>query len=322
MNIDTSVVQVYKCSLDKNQDLFMIDTPGFNDTYRSDTDILREVANWLGRSYSHAIQLTGIVYLHRILDPRLGGSALKNLRMFKKLCGEEGLSSVVFGTTMWSDGDMDLQLSREEQLATQPDYWSVMLAKGSRMFRQNRGAQSATEIVAYLLSRRRPMILKIQRQLVDENLTLEETSAGQEIQAESEEQRLAFEKELKGIRAELEDAVATQDQEAQEELQAYRKEVQTNLTKLEKDSLKLQADSEALQRQMAEEAKEDREAIYREMRKNDDAIHEQEKLLALSAQRHEHDLQLEERQFRINVLNAEKAALARKARPWYEKLFD
>jgi hypothetical protein len=56
------------------------------------------------RWYTHAnnIKLTGIVYLHRIMDNKVGGSAMKNLRMFRALCGNYGLGSVVLATTHWS----------------------------------------------------------------------------------------------------------------------------------------------------------------------------------------------------------------------------
>lgn len=300
----------------------MIDTPGFNDTYKSDTDILREIANWLGKAYQHYIRLAGIIYLHRILDVRLGGSAMKNLRMFKMLCGDEGLPNVVLATTMWNEKDMDRQMRREEQLSSQVEYWGTMVTRGSRVFRQNQGAESAAGIIRYLVDKRDTFVLKIQRQLIDEGLTLEQTSAGQQVQAETEEQRLAFEKELKGIKAELEDAIAKKDQEAEAELNAYRQEVQGKLSDIEKDAIKLQADSDALQRQIVAELEEDREAIFREMKQHDEEIHRQEKLLALAEQQHKHDMELAERQFQIKKLNAEKAALARKARPWYEKLFD
>ena len=101
---------MHECDYKDGKRLFLIDTPGFDDTYKSDTDILREVANWLSEAYQRKIQLTGIVYLHRTLDVRLGGAAMKKLRMSKQLCGPEGLSSVVLTTTMWAGVDMSRAL--------------------------------------------------------------------------------------------------------------------------------------------------------------------------------------------------------------------
>src|SRR5205809_696574 len=80
----------------------LVDTPGFNDTNKSDTDTLNEIAVWLAMTYRADVRLTGIVYLHRISDNRMTGSAVHNLNMFKKLCGDDCLPNVTLATTMWS----------------------------------------------------------------------------------------------------------------------------------------------------------------------------------------------------------------------------
>jgi chromosome segregation ATPase len=236
----------------------LIDTPGFDDTYKSDTDILREVANWLREAYENKIELTGIIYLHRILDVRLGGSAMKNLRMFKKLCGDEGLASVVLATTMWNNVEEPTALQREHQLMTKPAFWAGMIAKGSRVFRQDQEAESAMEIVNYLIARKRPVILDIQRQMVEENMTLDQTGAGAEVQAEIARQKAIYEKKLDEIKEEMRDAMKAKDKEAQEELAALREEIQEKIRKDEEDKIKLQADKDELRRQMDEQFAEER----------------------------------------------------------------
>ena len=78
-----------------------MDTPGFDDSYRSDSDILRELADWLNTAHKSNIKLTGLILLHRIGDVRVGGVGQRNIRMFKRLCGDDSLASVVLATTMW-----------------------------------------------------------------------------------------------------------------------------------------------------------------------------------------------------------------------------
>jgi hypothetical protein len=96
----TERLTVYPASLPGSQRKFwLVDTPGFDDSRTSDSEILRALAAWLTETYSANIRLTGILYLHRILDIRLGGSAMRNLRMFRKLVGEQNLASVVLATT-------------------------------------------------------------------------------------------------------------------------------------------------------------------------------------------------------------------------------
>lgn len=80
----------------------LIDTPGFDDTNRSDTDILKDIAFYLSSIYSKKVKLAGIIYLHRITDVRMTGSSYKNLRMLEKLCGDGAMSKVVLVTTMWN----------------------------------------------------------------------------------------------------------------------------------------------------------------------------------------------------------------------------
>lgn len=76
-----------------------IDTPGFDGTNLSDVQVLQNIAHWLSMSLKSGVKLSGIIYLHRITDPRMTGSIRRNLLMFKKLCGEDSFSSVTLATT-------------------------------------------------------------------------------------------------------------------------------------------------------------------------------------------------------------------------------
>jgi hypothetical protein len=54
-----------------------VDTPGFDDSTKTDTQILMDVTDWLNRAYLADILLSGIIYLHRIIDAKMGGQASK-----------------------------------------------------------------------------------------------------------------------------------------------------------------------------------------------------------------------------------------------------
>ncbi|PUU81478.1 hypothetical protein B9Z19DRAFT_604223 [Tuber borchii] len=58
----------------------LVDTPGFNGMNRSDTKVLRMIANWASEAYRNDQLLSGIIYLHPITHTRMEGSILKNLR--------------------------------------------------------------------------------------------------------------------------------------------------------------------------------------------------------------------------------------------------
>jgi hypothetical protein len=63
----TQEVQSYKFEHD-GKVYSIVDTPGFNDTYRSDNEVLKELADWLLKSYQDGVKINGIIYLHRISD--------------------------------------------------------------------------------------------------------------------------------------------------------------------------------------------------------------------------------------------------------------
>ena len=52
-------------------------------------------------SYHEGVKFTGILYLREITESRFRGTAVKNLHMFRRLCGQDTLASVVLVTTKW-----------------------------------------------------------------------------------------------------------------------------------------------------------------------------------------------------------------------------
>ncbi len=216
----------------------MIDTPGFDDTHRSDTQILKDIAYFLGAAYAKKVKLAGIIYLHRVTDVRMTGSAAKNLAMFQLLCGSDSMTNVVLATTRWDEvrDAVGHQKARATEQQLRQQYWSAMLADGSKMFRHDNSQTSALSIIDYIMSLRRYSVLDIQRQIVDQRRTLDNTPAGQEVQRELFEQKRRHEEELRDLQASLDKA-----------LQQGKKEIADTLAKLERekqDQLKAAADQE------------------------------------------------------------------------------
>jgi len=261
----TSKVEVVPCVMPNGKKIFLIDTPGFDDTYRPDTDILREIADWLAQAYQFHVRLTGIIYLHRITDVRIGGSGMKNLRMFRKLCGERGLGSVVLATTMWSLCPAVDACRREDQLVHQNDLWKYLVGHGARVFRQDDDAVSGQQIINYLINRAQPVTLDIQREMVDQGLKLGETSAGREVQEELEKLQQKHKKEMCEIRQEMEEAIREKDEERQEELREYRAQVDRQMTQAAEQTRQLEASREQLRREMKEQHSREIEQLRNEV---------------------------------------------------------
>ncbi|KAF9450883.1 hypothetical protein P691DRAFT_638001, partial [Macrolepiota fuliginosa MF-IS2] len=157
-------------------DIIFLDTPGFDDTYKTDTQILEQIADWLRKTYEAGVKLSGILYLHRITDNRITNTALRNLDMFQHLCGSSALSNVILVTTNWDQLEtVDDGIRNEEELRS--NYWQPLLEGGSKMLRFECTRSSAWNIVNSLPMDQKS--LAIQREMVDENKPLSQTSAAQ-----------------------------------------------------------------------------------------------------------------------------------------------
>ncbi|KAI0542496.1 hypothetical protein GGR58DRAFT_452595 [Xylaria digitata] len=242
----TSTVTVYPYKLSLSRTVYLIDTPGFDDTSRSDTEVLDAIATWLGDSYKNKILLHGIIYLHRISDVRMQGSAKRNLLTFKELCGEKALSKVILATTMWDKVEEQEGARREKELQDRPEFWGWMISKGSSCHRLDNTAESKKRIVHLLADHDEPVATDIQTQLVDEQRRLDQTSAGRELHSELIREREKWEREREEIKRQMEEAIKKSDREAQEALEEERDRYTRMIKKAEKNTNALRSTMEEL----------------------------------------------------------------------------
>ncbi|KAF5849063.1 hypothetical protein GGP41_005978 [Bipolaris sorokiniana] len=242
----TVSVQVATCKAEDGTNIYLVDTPGFDDTYRSDSEILREVALWLNKAHVSNVKLAGIIFLQRISDTRVGGSGIRNIKMFQKLCGEDTLASVVLATTMWDQVGEYAGKERERQLKNEPQLWKKMIDHGSKVYRHDNGKTSAAKIINYLIARKRPVTLDIQREMVDQAKDLVDTGAGGELASTVELLIKNYERKLKDLEQELRQARDQHNKEDREILEQARKEYQEGLVKQRQEMINLRISSEQL----------------------------------------------------------------------------
>ncbi|KAF9528234.1 P-loop containing nucleoside triphosphate hydrolase protein [Crepidotus variabilis] len=156
--------------------LVLVDTPGFNDTERSDMEILEIIGDWLRKTYRGAIKLAGIIYLHRITDNRMAGSPMRNLRMFGELCGDRAAHKVVLVTTMWDKIEQSPGEKRESELEYR--YFKELLRRGALLMRFNNTYRAAWDIIEAIIAENEKEAVLIQEELVELGHRLNETSAG------------------------------------------------------------------------------------------------------------------------------------------------
>lgn len=232
----------------------LIDTPGFNDTTRSEAEVLTEIANYLDFTYRNPphLKLNGIVYLQSIEDPRMYGSSLRNLKMFKDLCGESPLKNVLLVTNRWEKarhcGDFDKAVAKENELRDSPKFWQPLIQRGSRMVRwDGRDAHEAARDILRMFVHATPEVLQIQKELVEQHKNLVDTTAGTTVNEEAIRMEKEYQGELNKIRKELEDAALQRDEEVKEALEISKKDYEQKLSKIrqEQDLLHYERRSEA-----------------------------------------------------------------------------
>jgi len=153
--------------------------------------------------------------------------------MFRELCGDTSLENVVLVTSMWDDVPLDVGESREEELSS--NFFKPALNKGARMVRHQNTEQSAHDIIRMIM-KNRPVVLQIQRELVDEHKNIVNTAAGETINKELDEQIRWRQAQLEEVQEQMVQALNEGDEETREEMEEETRNLQELLEKIKKDS--------------------------------------------------------------------------------------
>lgn len=224
----TDQITPYRLNID-GQSVVLVDTVGFDDTWRSDTEILREIASWLAETYMESVKLAGVIYMHDITHPRFTGSAMRNLVMFKRLVGDNALSKVILVASKWNSIALDQAERRLEELTHNRSMWGFMIERGSSVERFSGTPNNARSILKSILDKKHKTILNIQEELVDQRLNLSETEAGKVLAEELNKIRLQHEREMEELRREMREAMQAKDNELYDTISQEQSRVQGRL---------------------------------------------------------------------------------------------
>ncbi|KAJ5118862.1 hypothetical protein N7448_010567 [Penicillium atrosanguineum] len=228
----TDRLNVYRTEIN-DQSVVLVDTVGFDDTYRSDTDILREIATWLADTHVEGVNLAGVIYMHNIKVPRFTRSAAKNMRMFEKLVGEAALSNVVLITNRWDGVYLEEGERRQEELTQNPNMWGTMIERGSTVERFSGTAQDAQRILKSVLDKKHRTLLNIQQELVDRQLDLSETETGKTLVEEIKNLRTNHMRQMANLQNELKEALKSKDIKLYEMITQQLSELKERLNEYE-----------------------------------------------------------------------------------------
>jgi hypothetical protein len=191
--------------------------------------------------YKNGIQLSGVIYIHRISDFRMGGISRRNFSMFRQLCGESSLKNIILVTNMWSEVSIEVGEAREAELRESNIFFKPVLDKHARLLRHENTLKSAQAIVLNLIGNR-PTALRIQRELVDQCLDISQTAAGAELNRELMEQVRKHQEELKSLQLEIKAAIKARDDETRKELEEETRKLQAEMARVQTDAQKLASD--------------------------------------------------------------------------------
>ncbi|KAJ6562011.1 hypothetical protein B0H19DRAFT_943431 [Mycena capillaripes] len=136
--------------------LTFIDTPGFGDTSRSDTQIFAQIESFIATACQNGKKLAGVIYMHQTFDVPVDGMLKRNFEMFKQLWrSDNAFENIVIVTNIWSDDQI----------------FKPFLAKGAHLVRHDKSVASAQAILRCVL-KRQPSTFQIQEELVDQGTSM------------------------------------------------------------------------------------------------------------------------------------------------------
>ncbi|KAH9931007.1 P-loop containing nucleoside triphosphate hydrolase protein [Fomitopsis serialis] len=233
---ETAVIQPTEPFKVGSQRVVLVDTPGFDDTLKSDREILSMIAEYLADLHSKNIKIKGVMYLHRITDNRMGGTALRNFRMFEALCGKDSMPNAVIVLNMWNQVGKDIREAREKELRESDDFFKQAVDAGASVMPHDGQRSSADAILAYLL-KQKPVSLQIQNETMNEDKKISQTAAGMILLGELAKREVKQSEELQRLRRQLDELLEEGERkdlkEAQMDLERAREKLQDEKGRLQ-----------------------------------------------------------------------------------------
>ncbi|KAF4997000.1 hypothetical protein FGRMN_4140 [Fusarium graminum] len=269
----TNAVEVFEYNV-KGQRVYLIDTPGFNDTSRSDVETLKIIATYLGTSYENGVHIHGVLVLHSISNNRMSGSNLHCLKLLKAIFGFKSYRNLAIITTMWPENpdsaEEGIIEERETELLTEYAFFGDLVAGGAQPFRhyehghhdlhsQTASAQNIMNHLLDTLDDHIPEVLQLQREMVDERKSLGQTTAGIAAARYLHKARQTHQTRLNEIQGDINEVSLSQDTQLELQLKELELQAKMNFQKVEKDYQTLtrtmenlyRAETKALEQQIA-----------------------------------------------------------------------
>ena len=192
--------------------------------------------------YDEKRKFSGILYLHNIGDPKVGGSSQRNMAMFKKLCGPDPLKNVVVVTTFWDEVDLTQGVENEAELKTKDKFFKGLVEGKCRFARSGKYPPGKIpigpefpppiSIITDLLALN-PVFVEMQKELA-EGKPVEKTSAGEELYKELQELKRQQKKDVTDLNQKIAEmkSINARDRVAREAIEDESKVLKAQLEEL------------------------------------------------------------------------------------------
>ncbi|KAL8645935.1 MAG: hypothetical protein Q9226_007074 [Calogaya cf. arnoldii] len=183
------------------------DTPGFNDTNRTDFHVLQAIASFPKISFQDGLRLNGMACLHPISDNRFQLSIARSMSMLRKIVGGSVYPNIILATTKReSIAVMTNGEKRARSLISDTEFWSAMKQEGCQVRRHCNTDASARKLVSFFVEEKTNKVtLELQEDLVSTNKDLIDTAAGQEARGQYTAAIEEQQRELREIKEQLQE---------------------------------------------------------------------------------------------------------------------
>ncbi|KAF8891115.1 P-loop containing nucleoside triphosphate hydrolase protein [Gymnopilus junonius] len=163
----------------KGRSLVIVDTPGFDDTVKSDIQTLQSIADYLKKTSLKKGVIGGVIYLHDVTSDRMPPVSEHHLEMLQDICGPHAFKNIVLGTTKWNQIAGNVGSVHEKQL--EAVHWEPFRRQGSQMHRFEDNQASAWKFIETLLPTMplHGITLEVQK-VIDQEKANHETVAGRQ----------------------------------------------------------------------------------------------------------------------------------------------
>ncbi|TRX88530.1 hypothetical protein FHL15_010569 [Xylaria flabelliformis] len=155
--------------------VFLIDTPGFNDTDLEEPTLFLNLAKWLANSHYNGERLNGAIFLQGINEVRVLKGEEDGVKLFETIVGEQNFPHVIVATTMWDQVEKEFGVRNEENRAK---LWHNLRAGDAKFVRFYNTENSAIEIVRGCLGFSETKFL-LQKELIENKGKVRKTTAAE-----------------------------------------------------------------------------------------------------------------------------------------------